>query len=520
MKLRPYQLAASHATLNAWEQSNSALVVMPTGCHDPEQPILMWEGDIKAAKDIAPGDLLMGMDGSPRKVLVLHQGRKQMVKILPVKGDPFVVTEDHVLTLVRTREKSVSPLPCHKRDGEVVDVSVLDWMSWPDWKKHIHKLFRMDIDFTSSRRPKEVVLLTGFSIQRVGIGDYAGFTVDGDHRYLLGDFTVTHNCGKTVMFADITRRVFPRKALVLAHRSELIHQAKDKIQRVTGFRVEVEMADLRADLNAGLFESPQVIVSSIQTQTAGGDGAGRMGKFDPMMFGLLIIDECFPAGTMIDGRPIEQFAVGDPVQAFDHVSGAPITSRVIQTFKSVPSALVLIRFRDGRRIVCTPGHPFFRPDLGRYAPAIELSPDSLVLTHTERIRLEPGIARVASVEILEPGSDGRFGGLCPDGFVYNLEVEHHHNYFAEGVLVHNCHHATAKSYRRVIDYYRQNPNLKVLGVTATPDRADEEALGQVFDQVAFEYDILNAIHDGWLVPIEQQMVEIEGLDFSAPPPGT
>lgn len=83
------------------------------------------------------------------------------------------------------------------------------------------------------------------------------------------------------------------------------------------------------------------------------------------------------------------------------------------------------------------------------------------------------------------------------------------------LVIDEAHHSTAGSYRKVIDYYRQNPNLKVLGVTATPDRADEEALGQVFESVAYDYEILDAINDGWLVPINQQMVTIDGLDFSA-----
>ena len=172
--------------------------------------------------------------------------------------------------------------------------------------------------------------------------------------------------GKTILFADVIRRVFPRRALVIAHREELIFQARDKIQRVTGLHADVEMGEYRAD--GGLFRAAPVVVSTIQTQCSGGDGGGRMAKFDPQRFGLLIIDE--------------------------------------------------------------------------------------------------------------------------------------------------AHHATSPTYRRVIDYYRTNPALKVLGVTATPDRADEEALGQVFQSVAFDYEVLDAIHDGWLVPIEQQMVHVEGLDYS------
>jgi hypothetical protein len=36
-------------------------------------------------------------------------------------------------------------------------------------------------------------LRTGFSVESIGTGNYSGFTLDGDGRFLLGDFTVTHN---------------------------------------------------------------------------------------------------------------------------------------------------------------------------------------------------------------------------------------------------------------------------------------------------------------------------------------
>lgn len=178
-------------------------------------------------------------------------------------------------------------------------------------------------------------------------------------------------CGKTILFADLIARMFPRRALVLAHRQELIFQAKDKITRVTGLDCGIEMGDYRLDGNHSddLFGGPHVIVSSIQTQASGGDGGGRMSKFLPENFGLVVIDE--------------------------------------------------------------------------------------------------------------------------------------------------AHHATSSQYRRVVDYYRQNRSLKVLGVTATPDRADEQALGQIYDTVAYDYEVLDAINDGWLVPIEQQMVNVDGLDYSS-----
>lgn len=83
------------------------------------------------------------------------------------------------------------------------------------------------------------------------------------------------------------------------------------------------------------------------------------------------------------------------------------------------------------------------------------------------------------------------------------------------VVVDEAHRVTAKSYRKVLSHYKKNPEVKILCLTATPDRADEEALGQMIDSVAYDYEILDAINDGYLVPIEQQMVTIEGLDFSS-----
>jgi len=45
----------------------------------------------------------------------------------------------------------------------------------------------------SKRKQKKDVLVTGFKIENIGIGNYYGFDLNKDHLYLLGDFTVTHN---------------------------------------------------------------------------------------------------------------------------------------------------------------------------------------------------------------------------------------------------------------------------------------------------------------------------------------
>lgn len=96
-------------------------------------------------------------------------------------------------------------------------------------------------------------------------------------------------CGKTCVAAEFILSVFPSRVLFIAPARELIFQARDKIQRWTGFNVGIEMADIHVETN-GLFDSPQVVVSTIQTQTAGGDGGGRMSKFLPTDFDYVIFD--------------------------------------------------------------------------------------------------------------------------------------------------------------------------------------------------------------------------------------
>jgi len=78
----------------------------------------------------------------------------------------------------------------------------------------------------------------------------------------------------------------------------------------------------------------------------------------------------------------------------------------------------------------------------------------------------------------------------------------------------------APSHSSILNYFKQgNPNIKIFGCTATPKRTDEQALGKIFESTAFIYELLSkerpsAIGDGWLVPAESQMLNVEGLDFS------
>lgn len=51
------------------------------------------------------------------------------------------------------------------------------------------------------------------------------------------------------------------------------------------------------------------------------------------------------------------------------------------------------------------------------------------------------------------------------------------------IIIDEAHHATSKTYRNILKHFS---GARVLGVTATPDRADGEDLGQVFESVAYD----------------------------------
>ncbi|MEI6746054.1 MAG: N-6 DNA methylase, partial [Methylococcaceae bacterium] len=88
----------------------------------------------------------------------------------------------------------------------------------------------------------------------------------------------------------------------------------------------------------------------------------------------IVYDEghCFPAGTLVDGIPIEKIKVGDFVRSFNHITGEIELSVVTNTMHRLPDVLVRVNLDDGTSIVCTHDHPFFVPNVG-YVPAVFLN---------------------------------------------------------------------------------------------------------------------------------------------------
>src|SRR5688500_3700770 len=68
-------------------------------CHGKGTMILMYNGEIKPVEEIMEGEVLMGDDSNPRKVLSLTKGPGGFVDISPQFGEPYRVNDVHVLSL-------------------------------------------------------------------------------------------------------------------------------------------------------------------------------------------------------------------------------------------------------------------------------------------------------------------------------------------------------------------------------------------------------------------------------------
>lgn len=114
-------------------------------CHAEGTKVLTYDGSVKKVEDIIVGDKLMGVDSKPRTVLQLARGKEKMYKIIPSKGkeDSFIVNENHVLSLQRTNGDG------RNRGGEIVNISIKDYLATNSYFKTYHHLYRVGVEFNN-----------------------------------------------------------------------------------------------------------------------------------------------------------------------------------------------------------------------------------------------------------------------------------------------------------------------------------------------------------------------------------
>lgn len=79
------------------------------------------------------------------------------------------------------------------------------------------------------------------------------------------------------------------------------------------------------------------------------------------------------------------------------------------------------------------------------------------------------------------------------------------------IIIDECHHATAETYRKIINYF--DPQF-LLGITATPERMDGEDVFSLFDQnVPYELRLRDAIINNLVVPFKYYGIRDELIEY-------
>ena len=142
--------------------AKSLLIASPTGsgkCHPAGTAILMYDGSTRTVEDVRAGDRLMGPDSRPRNVSSTSQGYGPIMEIIPTRGEPWRCNDEHILTLVRTSEPDDPKTSKKNRDGEIVELSVREYLQKSRHFRQIHKLFQPEeVRFDNPKDQRELLI--------------------------------------------------------------------------------------------------------------------------------------------------------------------------------------------------------------------------------------------------------------------------------------------------------------------------------------------------------------------------
>jgi len=171
-------------------------VIGKPGCFAPGTKIRMFDGRSKKVEDVGVGELVMGDDFTPRRVIDLCRGTETMYRV-SYAGGSVIVNENHILslrgnTLMRDEFLKVASTRSYvtfsaEKRGCTLNVKLIDFLEYPqgEWKWYTPR--------TES----------GFSIENLERGEYFGFELDGNHLFQLEDGSIVHNTGKSTMIKSL-----------------------------------------------------------------------------------------------------------------------------------------------------------------------------------------------------------------------------------------------------------------------------------------------------------------------------
>ncbi len=107
--------------------------------------VLMYSGELKNVEDIKVGELLMGDNSTPRRVLSLARGREEMYWVKQNKGVDYRVNKSHILSLKRSRNEG------KYRHGDILNISIDEYIKKSNRFKSNYKGYKVAVEFSENK---------------------------------------------------------------------------------------------------------------------------------------------------------------------------------------------------------------------------------------------------------------------------------------------------------------------------------------------------------------------------------
>ncbi|MFW5847602.1 MAG: UvrD-helicase domain-containing protein [bacterium] len=189
-------------------------------CLGINTPILMYDGSIKMVQHIKIGDMLMGDDSTPRKVLNTNKDIGKLYKIIPQKGDSWVCNDVHILTLHNEKTKKIID----------IQLNEIDVPKYPNGNNRYYRLQRTSVEYNKQPLNIDPYLLG------VWIGD--GTKRNGDTRFSINnndleliDYLMNCNYHNITPKKTLTERGYTSISLTTQNFSNSKNLLKDEFRK-------------------------------------------------------------------------------------------------------------------------------------------------------------------------------------------------------------------------------------------------------------------------------------------------
>ena len=152
----PTGFTALDRVTSGWQPSDLVIIAARPGmgkCLGKGTKVLMFDGDLRNVEDVLPGDLLMGDDSTPRRVLNIARGREAMYWVRQNKGNDYRVNESHILSLKRCRTAG----PHHH--GDVLNITVRDYLAKDPKFRFNYEGYKVPVEFEAQELPVDPYFL-------------------------------------------------------------------------------------------------------------------------------------------------------------------------------------------------------------------------------------------------------------------------------------------------------------------------------------------------------------------------